>query len=656
MGKQNKIDYSSKDIEALEGLEAVQKRPGMYIGSTDGYGLHKLVFEIADNSVDEAAAGFCDKIGVILHPKNIVEVKDNGRGIPVDIHPQKKIPAVELIMTTLHAGGKFGGNAYKVSGGLHGVGASVVNALSIFCEVYSSREGKIYRQRYEHGKAVTPVEVVGESTENGTRMVFQPNPEIFKEANLSFDVIAQRLREIAFLNKGLTIIIEDLRGEKIKKREFNFPGGVASFVEELNVNKDRYPKSPLIFYAQEEKIEAEIVFQYTDDSREFFLTYANNIRTDEGGPHLTGFRRALTRAMNEALKILKMEKDAKDGFTGEDVREGLSGVLNLKVAKASFKGQTKDQLTGTEEPDVNIDQFVRNLVYEQLTHYLETHPTEAKEMLNRAILSYREREAARRAREAIKRKTAMDSSLGLPGKLADASEKDPSKCELFIVEGDSAGGSAKQGRKREIQAILPLRGKVTNVEKTITENSSFKELREERILNNSDTLLPMIQAIGTSIGKFFDISKARYHKIVIMADADVDGSHIIALLLTFFYRYMPQLIEKGYLYIAMPPLYKLQTGKKVAYAYSDDERDKVLKEWKEKNIDVQRYKGLGEMNPEQLWETTMDPERRRILKVTLEDAVAAEEMFSILMGKNTEARRQFIEDNAQSLELEELSF
>lgn len=656
MANNNKVDYSSKDIEALEGLEAVQKRPGMYIGSTDSYGLHKLVFEITDNGVDEAVAGFCNKIKITLRPENIVEVSDNGRGIPVDMHPQKKIPAVELIMTTLHAGGKFGGNAYKVSGGLHGVGAAVVNALSVFCEVYSSREGKVYRQRYEHGKAVTPVEVVGESTENGTKVVFQPNPEIFKEVNISFDIISQRLREIAFLNRGLTIFIEDLRGEKLKKREFNFPGGVASFIEELNANKDRYPKKPLLFHAKEEKIEAEIVIQYTDDSREFFLTYANNIRTDEGGPHLTGFRRALTRVMNETLKSLKMEKEAKDGFTGEDVREGLSGVLNLKVAQASFKGQTKDQLTGTEDPDVNIEQFVRTLVYEQLTHFLETHPNEAKEILNRAILSYKEREAARRAREAIKRKTAMDSSLGLPGKLADASEKDPSKCELFIVEGDSAGGSAKQGRKREIQAILPLRGKVTNVEKNIVDHNDFKELREERILNNSDTLLPMIQAIGTSIGKFFDITKARYHKVVIMADADVDGSHIIALLLTFFYRYMPQLIEKGYLYIAMPPLYKLQTGRKVAYAYNDEERDKVLKEWKEKNIDVQRYKGLGEMNPEQLWETTMDPERRRILRVTLEDAVAADEMFSILMGKNTEARRQFIEDNAQSLELEELSF
>lgn len=639
--------YTSADIEVLEGLEAVRKRPGMYIGSTDNYGLHKLVFEVVDNCVDEAIGGFCDKIDVIIKPDDIIEITDNGRGLPVDIHKDKKIPAMQVIMTILHAGGKFGGNAYKVSGGLHGVGVSVVNALSSFCEAYSARDGKIYKQRYEKGIPVTDVEIVGETANRGTRITFQPDKSIMENTTFSYEFLTQRFRELAFLNRNLEINITDERGKTPKKKQFKFEGGPSSFIQELNAQRDAFPKEPILIYAKDEKIEVEAVIQYTDESREFFLSYANNIRTDEGGLHLTGLRKGMTKVMGEFIVSMGMEKDVKDGITGEDVREGLTGILNLKVQKPHFKGQTKDQLTGTEEKDINIDNFVKNAVYEQLQKYMDTHPTEAKQILQRVILSYKERDAARRAREAIKRKTALDMGGGLPGKLADVSEKDPTKCELFIVEGDSAGGSAKQGRNREIQAILPLRGKMTNVEKVINEKDlGNKEMREDKILA-SETLLPIIQAIGTGIGKFFDISKLRYHKIIIMADADVDGSHIVTLLLTFFYRYMIDLIKKGHVYIAMPPLYRIQTGKKVQYVYNDEEKEKYLKQIGEaRGLEIQRYKGLGEMNPDQLWETTMDPDKRYIIKVAMDDIVAAEEILCALMGKNTEARKQFIQENA----------
>lgn len=646
--------YTSADIEVLEGLEAVRKRPGMYIGSTDSYGIHKLVFEVVDNCVDEAVAGYCNKIEMVIRKDDIMEILDNGRGMPVDIHKDKGIPALEVIMTILHAGGKFGSNAYKVSGGLHGVGVSVVNALSNFCEAHSYREGKIHRQRYEKGIPVTPLEIIGETTHQGTKIIFQPDKTILENTTFNFEVIAQRLRELAFLNKGLEINLLDERGKTPKEKHFKFDGGAVSFIHELNSQKEAFPKEPIVIYAKDEKIEIDTVIQYTDESREFFLSYANNIRTDEGGVHLTGLRKAMTKVMSEFLVSMGMDKEVKDGITGDDVREGLTGILNLKVQKPHFKGQTKDQLTGTEEKDVNIENFVRNTVYEQVQKYMDTHPAEAKQILQRIILSYKERDAARRAREAIKRKTALDMGGGLPGKLADVSEKDPAKCELFIVEGDSAGGSAKQGRNREFQAILPIRGKVTNVEKLISEKETGKELREEKMLA-SETLLPIIQAIGTGIGKFFDLSKLRYHKVVIMADADVDGSHICTLLMTFFYRYMNDLIRKGHIYIAMPPLYRIQTGKKVHYVYNDEEKDKYLKQLGEaRGLEIQRYKGLGEMNPDQLWETTMDPERRKIIKVTMDDVVAAEEVFSALMGKNTDARKQFIQDNAQKVDLENI--
>lgn len=652
--------YTSSDIEVLEGLEAVRKRPGMYIGFTDQQGLHKLLFEVVDNSIDEAVAGYCDTIEVYIRKDeaggaDIVEVKDNGRGIPVDVHKDKGVSAMELIMTTLHAGGKFGNNAYKMSGGLHGVGVSVVNALSTFCEVRSHRDGKIYCQRYESGDAVTPVEVIGDTDEKGTSVIYQASEKTFGEHVISYDGIAQRLREFAFLNRGLTIIFQDERPKNVKRKEFCFEGGILTFLKELNSKKTGIPSEPIVISGTEDKIEAEIVLQYTDDSKEFFLPYANNIRNDEGGVHVTGFRKALTRLMNDSLPIFKLDKEVKGSLTGEDVREGLSGVLNLKVVNPLFKNQTKDQLTGTEEGDVNIEVFIRNLVYDQLQQYMERNPKEAEGILKRCIMALKGREAAKRAREMIKRKSVLDMGMGLPGKLADASEKDPSKCELFIVEGDSAGGSAKQGRNREIQAILPLRGKMTNVEKIIADKVGGKELKEEKMLN-SDTLLPMIQALGVGIGKFFEIEKLRYHKVVIMADADVDGSHIIALLLTFFYRYMEPLIKAGHLFIAMPPLYKIQVGRKIDYVFSDEERDRLLGTIDPgKKVEIQRYKGLGEMNPEQLWETTMDPDSRRIIRVTLEDAVAAEEMFTVLMGRDTEARRNFIQENAHTLELEDLS-
>lgn len=623
--------YSAQHIQVLKGLEAVRKRPGMYIGSTGPDGLHHLVYEIVDNSIDEALAGHCSAISVFIEKGNSIRVEDDGRGIPVDIHPIEKLSALEVVMTKLHAGGKFDKSSYKVSGGLHGVGASVVNALCSWCEVYVHQEGKIYFQKYKIGIPENPVGVIGETDKTGTVTRFYPDDSIFETLNFSFEILSNRLRELAFLNKGIRISITDERLPQIKENIFQFEGGVKSFIEYLNKNKTPLQKEPIYLEGRKDDVEVEIAFEYNDGYLENIFAFVNNINTREGGTHLVGFKAALTRVFNEFLKKSKFSKKIEESLTGEDVREGITAVVSVKVPEPQFEGQTKGKLGNSE-----VKGIVESLVNEHLTSYFEENPAVLDKILEKTVLAAKARDAARKAREMTRRKSFLESS-GLPGKLADCSERDPSKTEIYIVEGDSAGGSAKQGRDRSFQAILSLWGKMLNVEKT----------RVDKVLSN-DKLQPIIAALGAGTGTDFDVNKLRYHKVIIMADADVDGSHIRTLLLTFFFRYMEKLIEGGYVYIAMPPLYKIAYNRQVRYAYNDDEKTRILQELKadENTVNIQRYKGLGEMNPDQLWETTMDPQRRSIMKVTLEDAIGADIMFSTLMGEQVEPRRKFIEENA----------
>jgi DNA gyrase subunit B len=621
-------DYTANEIQVLEGLEAVRKRPGMYIGSTSSRGLHHLVFEIVDNSIDEALAGFGNKINVIIHENNSITVIDEGRGIPVEPHPKMKIPAVELVLTTLHAGGKFGGQGYKVSGGLHGVGMSVVNALSEWLEVEVSRENKIFHQRYEKGKTVSKLKVIGNTKKVGTKITFKPDTTIFEEIVYDFDILAQRLRELSFLNKGLKIILKDERENK--ETQFFHTGGIIDFVKFINKNKDAINSKVIYFNDEKDKVQVELALQYTDTYTENILSYANNIHTHEGGTHESGFKSALTRIVNDYARKQNLLKENDSNLSGEDIREGLTAVLSVKVPEPQFEGQTKTKLGNSE-----VRGIVESIVNESMTNFLEENPSVGKKIIEKAIFAARAREAARKARELTRRKNALESTT-LPGKLADCSIKDPQFCELYLVEGDSAGGSAKQGRDRRFQAILPLRGKILNVEKA----------RLDRILN-SEEIRTIITAMGTGISEDFDITKARYHKVILMSDADVDGAHIRTLLLTFFYRYMKPLVQEGYIYIAQPPLYKVKKNKEETYLYSDDELESHLDKVGRDNYTIQRYKGLGEMNPEQLWDTTMNPETRTILRVKLEDAIKADEIFTILMGDKVEPRREFIEANAK---------
>jgi DNA gyrase subunit B len=603
----------------------------MYIGSTSIDGLHHLVYEVVDNSVDEALQGHCSDIVVILEKNDIVRVEDNGRGIPVGIHPSEGVSALELVMTKLHAGGKFDKKSYKVSGGLHGVGVSVVNALSTWCEAYVHLDGKMHYQKYLIGVPEEPVKIVGDTDKRGTTVRFKADETIFETTTYNFDVLANRLRELAFLNKGIKISIRDERLSTPKSHEFIFEGGVKSFVEYLNQNKTVLHREPVYIEAARDDVEVECAIQYNDGFNENMFSFVNDINTREGGTHLIGFKSALTRTLNEYLKKSKYAKKMDETLSGDDVREGLTAILSIKIPNPQFEGQTKGKLGNSE-----VKGIVESLVNEQLTLFLDQNPDVINNILEKSILAAKARIAARQARDATRRKNFLESS-GLPGKLADCSEKDPSKCEIYIVEGDSAGGSAKMGRNRSFQAILSLFGKMLNVEKT----------RIEKVLTN-EKLQPIIASIGASAGPNFDVSKIRYHKIIIMADADVDGSHIRTLLLTFFYRYMTELIEKGHVYLAMPPLYKITYEKKTFYAYDDDEKNRILAE-SGKDVDkvaVQRYKGLGEMNPDQLWETTMDPDRRSIVQIHLDDAVEAERIFTTLMGEQVEPRRLFIEENA----------
>jgi DNA gyrase subunit B len=625
MEKSKESSYKAQSIQVLEGLEAVKKRPAMYIGSTDIRGLHHLVYEAVDNAIDEALGGFCDRIIVKLHSDGSVSIDDNGRGIPVDIHPQLKKSAVEVVMTTLHAGGKFDKDSYKVSGGLHGVGISVVNALSKWVSVEIKKDGKIYKQEYDHGKPKYDLKIIGESEGRGTIIRFLPDGEIFTETEFKYDILANRLRELAFLNKKVRIIIEDEINDK--KEEFYYEGGLKSFVEFLHRNKDSLHDDIIYFSKSNRGTEVEIALQYNDSYQENVFSFVNNINTVEGGTHLSGFKTALTRAINDYLKKKNNASELKLG--GDDLREGLTAIISIKMSEPQFEGQTKTKLGNS-----NIKGIVDSIVSKELVIYLEENPKTAKIIIEKCVLAAKAREAARKARELTRRKSVLDSG-SLPGKLADCQEKDPAKSELFIVEGDSAGGSAKQGRSREFQAILPLRGKILNVEKA----------KMDKIYKNNE-ITTLISAIGANSGEEFKLDKTRYHKIVIMTDADVDGSHITTLLLTFFYRHMKELIDAGYLYIAMPPLYKVTKEKKVYYIYSDSALQELYNKIGKEGISLQRYKGLGEMNPEQLWKTTMDPEVRLIKQVLVEDAVAADQIFTILMGEKVEPRKEFIYQNA----------
>ena len=622
-------DYGADQIQILEGLEAVRKRPGMYIGSTSERGLHHLVYEVVDNSIDEALAGYCDKIDVTIHKDNSITVIDNGRGIPVDMHDSGK-PAVEVVLTVLHAGGKFGGDGYKVSGGLHGVGVSVVNALSTRMEVQVKRDGKIHEITFERGVTVKPLQVVGDTETSGTRVHFIPDPEIFTVTTYSYDTLKHRLRELAFLNHGITIALHDEREEEIRSEVFHFDGGISSFVEHLNRKKDKINEEPIYFNGSKDDTLVEIALQYNDSYQENIYSFVNNINTEEGGTHLAGFKLALTRATNDFARKQGILKEKDGNLSGDDVREGLTCVISLKIREPQFEGQTKTKLGNSE-----VRGIVDSIVTEGLSEYYEENPVITKKIVEKAIMASRAREAARKARELTRRKNALEVS-SLPGKLADCSVKDPEQAEIYLVEGDSAGGSAKQGRDRRFQAILPLRGKILNVEKA----------RLDRIFANAE-IRTMITAFGTGISEDFDLSKRRYGKIILMTDADVDGAHIRTLLLTFLYRYMKPLIEHGHVFIAQPPLYRVRKGKNQWYTYSDDELAKKLDEIGRDGIAVQRYKGLGEMNPEQLWETTMDPAGRTMLRVEMEDAEEADELFTVLMGDKVEPRRQFIEENAK---------
>jgi len=624
--------YDASAIQVLEGLEAVRRRPGMYIGSTDIRGLHHLIYEIVDNSVDEALAGYCDRIEVTIHRDGSVRVWDDGRGIPVDIHPKVGKSALEVIMTTLHAGGKFGGGGYKVSGGLHGVGASVVNALSEWLEVTVRRDGKIYHQRYERGVPVTPVKTIGETTpdDHGTETVFLPDRLIFRSLDYQSEVLLQRFREVAYLTSGLTIHFVDERTDL--DMTFYFEGGIVSFVRHLNRTKEVLQPQPFYVKREQNGCLVEVAIQYTDGYAESTHAFANNINTIDGGTHVTGFKAALTRAINEYARRHGLLKENDPNLSGEDVREGLTAIISVMLPEPQFEGQTKTKLGNAE-----VAGIVQSIVYESFTSYLEEHPAIARRIIEKCLTAARAREAARKARELVQRKGALDT-FSLPGKLADCTERDPAKAELYIVEGDSAGGSAKQGRDRRFQAVLPLRGKILNVEKA----------RLDRMLHNEE-IRALITALGTGIGDQYDRSKLRYHRVILMTDADVDGAHIRTLLLTFFFRYLEGLIIDGHLYIAQPPLYRLQSGKEVHYVYSDEERDAILNRGDGRTWDIQRYKGLGEMNPEQLWETTMDPARRTLLQVTIEDAVRADETFNMLMGSAVPPRKRFIQAHAREV-------